>query len=305
MSTLKKSISKGFVLFALLLSVILSIMDSLLDEISVFITTSGQLAVALILFFMINIAIFVGIAYLFSRFLSKKVNTEAERIIEHNNLLFANIAHDLKTPLTTVIGFSRALRDGVVQDEQEAKKLLSSIVQKAEQADALLDLMFEHAKLNSAGFNLSLENVDIASLLREIVAGCYEDFEAKNIAIDVDIPESPVMVTMDKAEMHRALSNIIVNAYKHNSKGNKVLVALKIDSDSGVHLSVADDGAMIPPDKQEGIFQPFSSGDASRTGESGSGLGLSIAKDIIEKHGYMIRVKNMDKPYTKVFEIIL
>lgn len=183
--------------------------------------------------------------------------------------------------------------------------MLNSIIQKSEQTDELLNIMFEYTKLSSGSFTLSVEKIDLGRLLREIVAGSYDNFEKKRITIDVDIPEMPIYALIDKIEMRRALANLIINAYSHNESNSKVWVALKSDPDSGICIIIADNGAEISPDEREKLFVPFICGDDSRTSTSGTGLGLSITKAIIEKHGYKISIKDMDKPYKKAFVVTI
>lgn len=121
MDKLKKKIVRAFVALSFLISVLLSIIDSMFNEIIEYLTTSGQMTVAIILFFATNISVFILFAYMFVRLISKNISEEANRIAQQNNLLYANIAHDLKTPITTIIGFSRALKDGIVKDEAKKK----------------------------------------------------------------------------------------------------------------------------------------------------------------------------------------
>lgn len=302
MSKLKKSMIRGFLLFSFLLTVVLSITDSLFDGVTAHVGDAKRLLAILAFFFLLEISIYGLFAVFFTRFADRKIALENQRIAKQTNLLFANIAHDLKTPLTTVIGFSRALRDDVVQDEETAKKMLVSVVQKAERANELLDIMFEYTKVNSGALKLTLECCDMSRLMREVTAEHYDLFEEKGIEIDIDICETPVMAEIDQAEMKRAVSNLIVNAYKHNARGGKVLIQLDDKTDHEMRIIVADDGIAIANEKREELFNPFVSGDQSRSSD-GTGLGLAITKAIVERHGYTIGIKDMRKPYTKAFVI--
>ncbi len=214
------------------------------------------------------------------------------------SLLLSDIAHDIKTPITTICGYSRALAEGVASPEK-SRDYLDAIYGKAMRIDELITLLFEYVKLDSEGFRLHKKSGDLAELLRESVAAFYTDFEEKHIALTADIPEYPVPCEMDSLQIERAAANLLTNALRYGKEGGKVLVRLK-----NYTITVADDGRAIDPDFARRIFDPFTREDAARTTKEGSGLGLSITAKIIEMHGGKLTLNSsFGEGYTKAFQI--
>lgn len=174
--------------------------------------------------------------------------------------------------------------------------MLKSIYEITQRTNELLDLLFQYTKYDTLDFNLKLEVYDVARLLRELLADFYENFEERKINLQVEIPDEPILCKVDKMEWQRAMSNLIINAYMHNQEGANVRVSLsKTDK---MIIAFADDGSPIP---FEAVFEPFHCGDLSRHSKNGSGLGLSISKKIIEKHGGTISIEPCSNEYTKAF----
>lgn len=229
---------------------------------------------------------------------SIKQNAENERV-----LLFANMAHDLKTPITSIVGFSKALSDGIIDDKEKQKQYISTINSKAVKMNDLIDRLFEYVKLESSDNQLHLENVDIAELLRNCIADIYTEYEEKKIQLELDIPETPVYKKADKLELSRVYTNLLNNVIKHNPGGIRVLVQMNSDG----KVLVADSGELVNDQLAEKLFSPFVNGDSSR--RSGSGLGLSLAYKIMKKHGGNLKfIQNSNEVpdgYSKTFIVEL
>ncbi|MDO5147685.1 MAG: HAMP domain-containing sensor histidine kinase [Eubacteriales bacterium] len=242
-------------------------------------------------------------AWLFSRAITKKINAEIQRQTDERNMLYANIAHDLKTPMTSILGYAKALGDKKVELEQ-AEIVIDRIYQKARQTDELLNMLFEYTKLQAESYPLNKMEADICRVVRSVAAGQYEAFEEKNIRLEIDIPDEKILVSCDVLQMTRAVSNLIINAYKHNAEGSRVGIKVRKE-ENGVWIIVADTGMDIRKEESEIIFEPFVSGDASRNASYGSGLGLAIARKIVEKHGGTLTVEHREVSYVKEFVICL
>ena len=244
-------------------------------------------------------------AFWYYRIVSAKINElmeeEKKRRLDFDrrkNLLLSDIAHDIKTPVTTICGYGRALSEGVASKEKE-QDYLDAICRKALRIDELITLLFEYVKLDSEGYALHKEPGDLAELLRETTAAFYADFEEKQISLTVDIPEAPVPCEMDSTQMRRAVTNLLTNALRYGKVRGKVLVRLKSRC-----IIVADDGDPIDPDFAKRIFEPFSRGDSARTAGVGNGLGLSIAARIVQMHeGTLSLDTSFGEGYTKAFRI--
>lgn len=306
MRKLKKSIIWIFVLALIALSVIESFVDFLYEEIAIpYYGWIGvqEMIVTTSIYILVSISVIILITWLFSRKIGKKFETEIHRQVEERNILYAHIAHDLKTPMTSIFGYAKALKDKKVEPEQ-LEMVVDRIYQKAKQADGLLNMLFEYTKLQTNSYQLNKTKVDICAVVRNVVAGQYEAFEDKNIELEIEIPDNNIFVFCDVQQMARAVENLVINAYKHNVAGGHVGVILRKES-NGISIAIADNGKNIPVGEIEAIFEPFISLDVSRHLSDGSGLGLAIAKSIIEKHGGKLCIEHRKSGYVKEFVIYL
>lgn len=231
---------------------------------------------------------------------------EAERqeYDRRRNLMLSDIAHDLRTPITTISGYAQALKDNVVQEEQKRQEYLQAIENKSRRMSDLINLLFEYVKIDSDGFSLDREELDLCELLRENAALIYQDMEDAGMDFEVDVPEEKYMINADRVQMSRVITNLMVNAIRHNQPGTKILLSLT-ERLGLMTVRVADTGNPIPEDIRETLFEPFSKGDKSRSDGKGSGLGLSIAKKVIDMHGYNLSLEEGPAGYTKSFTIKL
>lgn len=216
------------------------------------------------------------------------------------NLLLSDIAHDIKTPITTICGYSKALAEGVVQEEKR-QTYLDTIYSKSMRMDELVTLLFEYVKLGSEGYVLDRQPCNLAELLRECVALVYAEFEEGRMDVVLEIPEENVPYEIDRLQMSRAISNLLTNAARYGKAGGRVLVRLQDEV-----ITVADDGEPIDPAFAEHIFEPFARGDKARSTKGGTGLGLGIAAQIVKMHGGRLELDSYcEEGYTKAFRIHL
>lgn len=218
------------------------------------------------------------------------------------NLMLSDIAHDLRTPITTIAGYAKALNDGMVTGEDKKREYLEAIENKSDRMNNLINLLYEYVKLDSDRFALKKEQVDLAELLRENAALLYPDVEEKGMEFVVDIPEQPCMVEMDPLQVSRVVTNLINNSIRHNEPGTTITLEFK-DVFYNREIIISDDGEPIEESVVEHIFEPFAVGDASRRTKGGSGLGLSIARRIVEMHGWSIDLFQNKRGYKKAFII--
>lgn len=244
---------------------------------------------------------------------AKIVTEEVERINQleedmrlqyerSRNLMLSDIAHDLRTPITTIAGYSKALNDGLITSDEKRKEYLDAIENKAERMSDLITLLFEYVRLDSDNFSLKKTKVDIAELLRENAALLYADVEEKGMEFEIDIPEESYETELDKLQFSRVITNLINNALKHNDAGTVITLKM-VKTANEIQISVSDNGNMISPMIADHIFEPFVVADASRESKNGSGLGLSIAKKIVEMHGWTIELKQYYEEHEKSFVI--
>lgn len=274
-----------------------------------------QVAVILIFMslFLVTLLPYIVSAYWYYKTVSGKVNellweqkAQKEEYDRQRNLLLSDIAHDIKTPITTVCGYARALADGVVSDEAKRKEYLQAVYAKSMRVDELINLLFEYVKLDSSGFELHKETADLGEFLRENIACLYSDFEENGIELEIEIPEKEIQFDMDKVQMGRAITNILTNAVKYCQKGNRVHISLSEGSGGGCQISIADSAAPIDDALAANIFEPFARGDFARSSRGGNGLGLSISHKIVHMHGGELGLRrDCGGGYTKAFVISL
>lgn len=260
----------------------------------------GQKLVLLFLVFVV-IALFILIPYILGAVCFAQITIREFREIQQEreaqqkefdrkrNLMLSDIAHDLRTPMTTVNGYANALADGMVQDPQQQAAYLAAIQRKSHRMNDLINLLFEYVKLDSEGFTLDRKSHDLCEIARENAALIYSDIEDAGMTLDVEIPDEPMMVSVDEVQISRVITNLLTNAMRHNDRGTRIMLCL-FRQEGTINLMVADTGAIIPAELEAHLFEPFARGDASRKSNGGSGLGLSIAKKVVEMHGWKMRL---------------
>lgn len=304
MKDLRNAILKRFVLFFMLLSIVVSLLDSFAFEYGQYFLAEEYRLYSLVVGAVSQVLAVALFSYLFYRSIDKKITEKSHEIAKAQTLLFANIAHDLKTPLTSINGFSKALHENVATSEEEKEELALIIHQKSEAANDLLDLLFQYTKLSSDEFRLKREALDVNYLLKETMAEVYDIIEEYSVELILCIPDEENMYSVDKLEMKRVFTNLIVNACRHNPAGTTLLVAVE-DKGGQMEIIFADNGTPIPEVQREQLFKPFVSENQSERNFHGSGLGLAISKTIVDKHGFTLELNHEVSEYTKKFVITM
>ncbi|WP_166243311.1 sensor histidine kinase [Paenibacillus turpanensis] len=218
--------------------------------------------------------------------------------------LLSGISHDIRTPLTSIIGYIDALKDDVSASEQEKREYLSVIEAKASALKLLVDEMFTLAKLDADELTLNPETLDAAEMTREVLIDYLPLFKKEGIELDLRLPEHSCTVLADRVSLLRIIGNLLKNAAQHGKAGQYVGVEM-VKQEQDYHLLISDRGPGIPLGEQERIFERMYRGEASRSGEhGGSGLGLAIAKALAEKNGGSLSVES--EPWVRtVFRLSL
>lgn len=249
---------------------------------------------------------FVQICNNFNVMVSKlnEIQKEKELLESEKQKMLADISHDLKTPITTIQGYAKALSDGLISSAEE-KKYLNIIYQKSNNLTELINIFYEYSKLEHADFKLNLVKKDLSEFIRAYVAEKYEYIYDIGFEIQVNIPDYQLISKFDEIQLKRVFENIVNNSIKHNKEGTTVAISLK-EEEKYYKIIIADDGIGIPKDIVKNIFDAFVVGDDSRNTKQGSGLGLAISKNIIEKHnGSISLIVNDEDIFKTVFEILL
>ena len=212
---------------------------------------------------------------------------ESERT---KNELITNVAHDLRTPLTSIIGYLVLLSGPVKLNEEMQKKYLDITYKKSKRLQKLIEDLFGFTKLNYGKISMKVSKVDIVKLLSQMLEEFYPNFMEKNLAYELQSNVTAKVITADGNLLARLFDNLINNAIKYGSEGKKIIV--KVDAtDTVVTVSVTNFGYVIPKEELPLLFEKFYRVEQSRSvNTGGTGLGLAIAKNIVDMHGGTIGV---------------
>lgn len=204
-----------------------------------------------------------------------------------NKELISNISHDLKTPITAIKGYVEGIRDGVADTPEKMDKYIRTIYNKATDMDKLIDELFLYSKLDSNSMNYSFAKLDLKEYFEDCVDEISLDLESKGIAFMYRnyVPEG-TMIIADPEQLKRVINNIVGNSVKYmGTEPGRIGIFIK-DEPEFIQIEIQDNGKGIAKHELPHIFERCYRTDASRnSSKGGSGLGLSIAKKIIEEHG--------------------
>ena len=222
---------------------------------------------------------------------SKKNAKEAE---DKKNDLIMYMAHDLKTPLTSIIGYLTLLTDEKEIPRNLQEKYMKIALDKALRVEELTNEFFDITRYNLSSMPINKQNINLSYLLKQLVDECYPMLEKSNLKCDLNVPDK-VMYLGDGDKLARAFGNLLKNAISYSFENTTIEINLKEENDN-IYISFKNKGEKIPEYKLDKIFEKFYRADASRTSSTGgAGLGLAITKEIIELHGGTIGVKNDDE----------
>ncbi len=220
-----------------------------------------------------------------------KLAREREKVMkEERSMLLANISHDLKTPITSIKGYIEGIRDGVADSPEKLERYLDTIYSKAEVIDDMVNNLSMFSKLDMSRLAFKFENCDINAFLRGFIEDCRLDLEKHGFAAKCDISPDKVIVRLDCEKMSRVFANIIDNAVKYRGSEPTLEITTKTQ-DGGVYIYISDNGIGIEEKELKNVFESFHRADSSRS-IKGSGLGLGIVRQIVEKHGGKVWLKS-------------
>ncbi len=223
-----------------------------------------------------------------------------ERMEQSRRQLVSNISHDLRTPMTLIQGYLEALRDGVISDPKQRDSTIRSMLTKVEGLNGLIQDLFELSMLEARRAPMTYETVRLPDWLRRLTDEYEPELKEKGIEF-VGLGEGEDfargIVRIDEHRMDRVFANLIYNAVKYTPKGGRIALSFSVDAGRRtVQAKVSDTGSGIHPDDLPYIFERFFKNDKSRHSSSGgSGLGLSIAKEIVEMHDGRLAAENGEK----------
>lgn len=231
----------------------------------------------------------------------EKISSEKE-----NRILISNIAHDLKTPLTTIKGYAEGIMDGIANTPEKQEKYIRTIYNKATEMDRLINELTLYSKIDTNRIPYNFKKINV----EEYFSDCVEDIGLELEAADIGLAyynyaDEKTVIIADPEQLKRVLSNIVGNSVKYMNK-QKGFINIRIkDVGDFIQVEIEDNGQGIPVKDLPYIFDRFYRSDASRnSGTGGSGIGLSIVKKIIEDHGGKIWATSKENTGTVMYFVI-
>ena len=212
-----------------------------------------------------------------------------EKKEQERRLFIASVAHDLRSPLTSIQGFIQAMKDGMIPDDKY-DYYLDIIFDETKRLALLTNNIVDMGKTQESVLELNQTDFDLNGLIRDVLDVFEQRFREKNISCRFVIDEKETYVNADKKEIHRVLHNLIDNAVKFTPEGGTIEIETTVPkNENRVYVAVNDSGSGIPENERRKVFEAFYKADASRgCDKTGSGLGLCAAKEIINAHGEII-----------------
>lgn len=222
---------------------------------------------------------------------------------ETNRQLMTSLSHDVRTPLTTLIGYLDAAHKGIVTGK-DRDDYIETARRKAHDLKEYIDVLFDWFKFNSDEFAMEINTIEAGELTRDILIDWIPIFEDKQIEYHIDIPEQPFRVKLDTDGYMRILNNLIQNVIAH-SRADKIKISLSKQS-GNMKILLADNGTGIEKEDLKHIFERLYKCDKGRS-EKGSGLGLSIVHQLVEKMNGTIMAESVPgngTTFTLIFPLV-
>ncbi len=209
--------------------------------------------------------------------------TSIKRLMRMRTEFVANVSHELKTPLTAILGYVETLLEGAIDDKKNRSQFLQKISDQAQRLHALISDVLELSKIESGGFITALEPVELDELAQQAVELLRAKWESKEIKIRQEIPRG-TKVTAHREGLFHVLENLLDNAVKYSPRNSEIRIYRGLAQGGQIEFSVEDQGPGIPKEVQGRVFERFFRVDAARNREAGgTGLGLAIVKHLVEK----------------------
>ncbi|HKM34074.1 MAG TPA: HAMP domain-containing sensor histidine kinase [Lachnospiraceae bacterium] len=203
---------------------------------------------------------------------------------ENRKKLILDISHDLKNPLSSIMGYAQYCHHNPDMTKEEQSNYMKVIYENSVRANNLIIDLFELSKLESSNYKLHKSRVDICEYLRETIGSFITTFDNAGFSYDFNIPEEEIFTCIDTEQMDRVFQNLVSNTVTYNPKGTSVMISLS-EKENHLEIIFKDDGIGIPAEAATKIFQSFERVDSTRNSQTGgTGLGLAIVDKIIKAH---------------------
>jgi two-component system, OmpR family, phosphate regulon sensor histidine kinase PhoR len=218
--------------------------------------------------------------------------TELKKLEQMRKDFVANVSHELKTPVTSIKGFTETLLDGAMNNKETLEAFLSIILKESDRLQTLIQDLLELSKIEQQGFQLNIQELDLPALLTEVMPLLNTKAQNKDIKLELISPQEPLMIQGDFDRLKQVFINLIGNAITYTPEKGVVTVRV-VDQSDHVTIHVKDSGVGIEKEEIPRIFERFYRVDRARSRNSGgTGLGLAIVKHLVEAHQGHISVKS-------------
>jgi len=217
--------------------------------------------------------------------------TERHRVENAQRQFVADASHEMRTPIAALKGMLELLNDGAIDDPKVRDDFLRTMEIEADRLGRLVADLLTLAKLEAGSLTTSIAPQSVAALFGDVVGVMGNLAEKEGVTLEVELPDGDIEVLADRDRIVQVLLGFVDNALKHSPSGSRVRLRARRDA-SGAHLEVADEGSGIEPGQMSRVFDRFYRADAARSATRGAGLGLAIAKEIVEVHGSSIEVES-------------
>ncbi|KAF1678870.1 HAMP domain-containing histidine kinase [Bacillus sp. SKDU12] len=227
----------------------------------------------------------------------KQISAQFAKTEQSMKRMLTNMSHDLKTPLTVILGYIETIQSDSNMPQEERERLLEKLRQKTNELIQMINSFFDLAKLESEDKDIPITKIHINDICKRNILHYYDTAQSKGFQADIDIPDTPVYVQANEEALNRILQNLLSNAIQYGAAGKFIGMTLSYD-ETTVSITVWDRGKGISETDQQRVFERLYTLEESRNKAfQGSGLGLTITKRLTEKMGGSISVQS--KPYDR------
>ncbi len=216
---------------------------------------------------------------------------EERRVEQTKDELITNVSHDIRTPLTSIIGYLELVTEERYTSIEQAQAYVETAYKKAEQMRVLVNDLFEYTSVQQADAPLNITKFDMVQLLEQLAIDFLLEAERKGMKIEIISDYDKLLMQGDAEKLVRVFGNLLSNALKYGVEGKRIVIEVQALEKERVQILVKNDGQKIPKEAMEQLFERFYRAESSRSQEVAStGLGLAIAKSIVELHSGSIAV---------------
>ncbi|GMQ59676.1 hypothetical protein AN1V17_40760 [Vallitalea sediminicola] len=236
----------------------------------------------------------VVVKYLYDTFRKLvKAKKETEKANKEITRFMTNISHDLRTPITVILGYTQAIIDGHVKDSKDKDKYIERIYKRTKYLNELIEDFFLVARLEDNKVTIFKEPVDINKLIGSIILEMELSCTNKNIDLSMDLDKEIIEpIEIDKLKIYRAIENLVNNAIKYTDQDGKIKIKTKLLNNGQIEISIKDNGIGIKKEEIPYLFDRYFKGKNRSKNKESFGLGLYITKEVISKHNGRIWVES-------------